>query len=93
MEFVSSRELRVNPGPVWKRLEEGGELVVTSRGRPVALLLGVSGEDVEDTLRALRRARAELAVSRMRRVAAERGLSGMKPEEIEGEIKAVRDER
>ncbi len=83
----------MNPGPVWKRLEEGGELVVTSRGRPVALLLGVSGEDVEDTLRALRRARAELAVSRMRRVAAERDLSGMKPEEIEGEIKAVRDER
>jgi prevent-host-death family protein len=90
VEFVSSRELRINPGPVWKRLEEGVEVVVTSRGRPVALLLGVSGEDVEDTLRALRRARAEMAVSRMRGDAARRGLGGMGQEDIEDEIKAVR---
>lgn len=93
MEFVSSREIRINPGPVWKRIEEGEEVVVTSRGRPVALLLGVSGEDLEDTVRAVRRARAEVSVSRMRRAAARRGLTEMGPEEIESEIKAVRGKK
>ncbi len=90
MEFVSSREIRVNPKPVFERLEEEKEVVITSRGRPVALLLGVSGENLEDTVRAVRHARAELAVSRMRRIASENGL---KTGEIDAEIEAVRRER
>lgn len=90
MEFVSSREIRVNPRPVFERLEDDKEVVITSRGKPVALLLGVSGENLEDTVRAVRRARAELAVSRMRRISSERGL---KTGEIDAEIAAVRRER
>lgn len=90
MEFVSSREIRINPKPVFERLEDDKEVVVTSRGKPVALLLGVSGENLEDTVRAVRRARAELAVSRMRRNASDRGL---KTGEIDAEIAAVRRER
>lgn len=90
MEFVSSREIRIDPKPVFERLEDDKEMVVTSRGKPVALLLGVSGENLEDTVRAVRRARAELAVSRMRRNASDRGL---KTGEIDAEIAAVRRER
>lgn len=90
MEFVSSREIRVNPKPVFERLEDEKEVVITSRGKPVALLLGVDGENLEDTVRAVRRARAELAVSRMRRNAADKGL---KTGEIDAEIAAVRRER
>ncbi len=93
MEFISSREIRINPGPIWKRVGEGEEVVVTSQGRPVALILGVGGEDLEDTVRAVRRARAEVAVSRMRRTAARGGLAGMKPEEVEAEIKAARGQK
>ena len=93
MEFISSREIRINPGPVWKRVGEGEEVVVTSRGKPVALILGVGGEDLEDTVRAVRRARAEIAVSRMRQAAARRGIAGMEPEEVEAEIRAARGEK
>ena len=87
MDFVSSRELRVNPRPVFERLEGEHEVVVTSRGKPVALMLGVEGEDVEEVVRSVRRARAELAVSRMRGTAAERGLAEA---DVEDEIEAVR---
>ncbi len=90
MEFVSSREIRINPKPVFDLLEAGREVVITSRGKPVGLLVGVGGEDLEEMVRAVRRARAELAVSRMRRVASEKGL---KTGEIEGEIEASRGER
>ncbi len=88
MKFVSSREIRVNPRPVFDSLDEEEEVVVTSHGKPVALMVGVSGGDLEETLRFLRRARAQAAVSRMRGAGDRIGY-----EEIEAEIKAARDER
>ncbi len=68
MQFVSSREFRIRPGEVWKRLEQQ-DLVVTSNGKPVAILARISEDDFEDTLILLRRLRAQMAVERMRKVA------------------------
>ncbi len=93
MKFVSSREIRVNPRPVFEAAEEGDEVVITSRGKPVALLLGISGEDLEETVRLVRRARAQAAVSRMRKAAAREGSDSMSREEIEEEISAARSKR
>lgn len=73
MKFVSSREIRVNPRPVFEAAEEGEEVVITSRGKQVALLLGISGEDLEETVRLVRRARAQAAISRMRKASASEG--------------------
>ncbi len=93
MKFVSSREIRVNPRPVFQAAEEGDEVVITSRGKPVALLVGVDGEDLEESVRLVRRARAQAAVSRMRKAAAREGSESMSREEIEEEINAARSER
>jgi prevent-host-death family protein len=93
VKFVSSREIRVNPRPVFEAAEEGDEVVITSRGKPVALLLGISGEDLDETVRLVRRARAQAAVSRMRKAAAREGADSMSREEIEEEISATRSER
>ena len=93
MKFVSSREIRVNPKPVFEAAGEGDEIIITSRGKPVALLVGVDGEDLEETVRLVRRARAQAAVSRMRKAAAREGSQSMSREEIEEEINAARSER
>ncbi len=93
MKFVSSREIRVNPRPVFEAAEEGDEVVITSRGKPVALLLGISGEDLDEMVRFVRRARAQAAVSRMRKAAAREDSESMSREEIEQEISAARSER
>lgn len=93
MKFVSSREIRVNPKPVFDAAGEGDEVVITSRGKPVALLVGVDGDGLEVTLRLFRRAKAQAAVSRMREAAAGEGLAGMAQDEIEAEIAAARSER
>ncbi len=93
MKFVSSREIRVNPRPVFEAAEEGEEVVITSRGKPVALLLGIRGEDLDETVRLVRRARAQAAVSRMRKAAAREGSESMSREEIEEVISAARSER
>jgi prevent-host-death family protein len=92
MKFVSTREIRVNPKPVFDALGED-EVVVTSRGKPVALLVGVSGEDLEETVRLIRHARAQAAVSRMRKAAARKGLDRMGRGEIEEEVRVARSNR
>lgn len=92
MEFIPVRDLRVRPGEVWRKLRQKGDLVLTSSGQPIALLIGVE-DDVEETLTAVRRARAQLAVSRLRQSAAARGLDQLTEEEIEAEVRASRQER
>lgn len=93
MEFVTVRDLRLKPADVWEKLHQQRELVLTSNGRPVAIIAGVGEDDVEETLVALRRARAQVAVSRLRRAAAERGVDRLSAAEIEAEIAQVRRER
>lgn len=93
MTFVSIRDMRTRPGEVWQQLQAEGDLIVTSSGRPFALMISAEGEDVEDLLLALRRARAQLAVSHMRAQAADAGLADMTLDEINTEIGQARAER
>ncbi len=90
MKFVTVRDFRIRPGAVWKTLEEEEEVVITSNGRPIALLTGVSDVNFDETVKMVRRTKAELAVSRMRKGALKRGLSGLAEKEIEAEITAAR---
>jgi antitoxin (DNA-binding transcriptional repressor) of toxin-antitoxin stability system len=93
MEFVTIRDLRLKPGEVWDKLRRQREIVLTSNGRPVAIIAGVGENDVEETVAALRRARAQVAVSALRRAAAERGADKLSAAEIEAEIAQARRER
>jgi antitoxin (DNA-binding transcriptional repressor) of toxin-antitoxin stability system len=93
MGFVSIRDMRTRPGEVWQQLEEQGDLIVTSSGRPFALMIAAEGEDIEQLLLALRQAKAQLAVTRMRAQAAAKGLDRLSEEEIEAEVAAARRER
>ena len=93
MEFVSVRDMRTRAGEVWQQLRDDGDLIVTSNGRPFALMVSLEGEDVEQMLSALRRGRAQMAVSRLRKEAAASSLNRLTPEEIESEIRQARNDR
>lgn len=93
MRFITVRELRLKPAGVWQRLKTEHELVLTSRGRPIGILSDARGTDVEATLRALRRAKAELAVAQMRGQASHQGLDRLPMAEIDKEIRAARRAR
>ena len=69
------------------------DVVLTASGKPMGVLLGVDETRLDDTVEAIRRARAILAVSRMRRRAAETGRDRMSMAEINREIAAVRRRR
>ena len=93
MNLITVRDLRNRSGEVWKRLAQHQELIVTSNGRPVALLTPVDEGDVEKTLAMLRRVRAQVAVSQMRETAAARGADQMTSDEIDEEVRQARQER
>jgi antitoxin (DNA-binding transcriptional repressor) of toxin-antitoxin stability system len=93
VKFVSVSDLRLKPGQVWKGLDRVGEMIITSKGKPIALLTRVNEEDFEKTVAAVRRARALMAVEGMQRASVTTGKDRMSDAEIEAEIKATRRSR
>lgn len=93
MEFVTIRDLRLKPGEVWEKLREQREIILTSNGRPVAVIAGVGENDVEETVVALRRARAQAAVTRLRAAASAGGKARLPAAEINAEIAQTRRAR
>lgn len=90
MKFVSSRELRINPGSVWRKLEQEKDLVVTSNGRPIAVLTVANEDSLEDVLASLRAGRAQRAALNMRRGAVARGLNKWSYRDVENVIRKAR---
>lgn len=93
MKFVPIRDLRTRAGKVWESLRVEDELVLTSNGQPIALVTRVTGENLESGLKALRRARAFMALERIQQASAEQGVAGMSQEDVEKEISGARRER
>ena len=93
MRFVSVRELRGQTATVWKTLAEEKDLVVTSNGKPVALLSAMSDENLEESLRAVRRSRAQAAATAMQQASAKAGTDRLSLRDINAEIDATRGQR
>lgn len=93
MKFLSVRDLRSKSADVWKGLTEEREMVVTSNGRPIAILSAVTEKTLEETLSAIRRFRAVAAVSEIQRQSVQKGKEAITPAEIEAEIASVRRAR
>jgi antitoxin (DNA-binding transcriptional repressor) of toxin-antitoxin stability system len=92
MRFVSVRELSAKPKKIWGQIQDE-EIIITSNGKPVALLSGVTEKSLERTLRSIRRTRALMALEEMQKKSLKMGLNDLSETEIEEEIRAVRKDR
>lgn len=93
-KYISSRELRNRTGALWKALEEEGELIITSHGKPVAIMCNIDeGDDLESRLKDIKTARAGRALEKMQMQSAEKGLDKLTDGDIEAEINNARQER
>ena len=93
MNLIAIQDLK-QPRRLKERLRAENELLLTSDGRPVAVLVNVdSGEDPESILQSIRDSRSRLALSRIRETARRSGASRFTPEQIDREITAVRKMR
>ncbi len=90
MKFLSVRDLSSKSAEVWKGLTAEREMVVTSNGRPIAILSAVTEATLEETLAAIRRARAVAALSEIQRRSVRLGTDAITPAEIDAEVAAVR---
>jgi prevent-host-death family protein len=93
MKFVTVRDLRGKTSELWKELDRERELVVTSNGKPIAILSATDEDSFETCLWTLRRSRANDALARLQRDAADRGLNELSPQDIETEIRKSRQKR
>ncbi|MDR3147100.1 MAG: type II toxin-antitoxin system Phd/YefM family antitoxin [Treponema sp.] len=90
MKFVSVRDFRTSSAKIWKALPEEQEMVITSNGKPVALLTPLSDKTLENTLSAIRQAKAINAVKMIQQESLKKGLEKTTMEEIDEEIKRIR---
>jgi antitoxin (DNA-binding transcriptional repressor) of toxin-antitoxin stability system len=92
MQFITIRELSTKPREIWEKIRKE-EIIITSNGKPVAILSGVTEGTLEKTLKTIRRGRALLALEEMQQQSLDRGLDRLTDTEIEVEIKAARRSR
>lgn len=93
MKFISVRDLRGRSGQVWNELAHERELVLTSNGKPIAILSAVSEGTLEDSLAAIRRARAVAAVEKVQSRSIATGMDTLSLDTINEEIRAARKTR
>jgi antitoxin (DNA-binding transcriptional repressor) of toxin-antitoxin stability system len=84
MNYIAVSELK-NSKAMWDMLQRDKELILTKDGKPGALILPITPEGVESTLRAVRRALFSETVSAIRSRAV-----GCTENEIDREISAAR---
>jgi len=93
MRFVTVRDLRGKSAQVWRQLGQERDMVITSKGKPIALLTSINEENVEESLEAIRTARAMAAVEAMQRRSERMGGNRMTLKEISAIIADVRRSR
>jgi hypothetical protein len=90
---MSISELKKKPAGAW--LKSGGkdDLVITSKGQPVAVLLRIATASLESTRALLRSVRAFQAQAALQQAAQANGTAGLSMMDIDAEITSVRRAR
>jgi antitoxin (DNA-binding transcriptional repressor) of toxin-antitoxin stability system len=93
MKLIAIQDLK-QPRRLKERLQAEQELLLTSDGRPVAILVNIaSSEDPETVIQSIRDSRSRLALSRVRDAATRSGAARLSLTEINREISAARKAR
>jgi antitoxin (DNA-binding transcriptional repressor) of toxin-antitoxin stability system len=90
MKFISVRDLRSKSAQVWRELGDERELVLTSNGKPIAIVSATDEDSFEESLRAIRKSRALRAVEILQAQSIASGRDRLPPKDIEDEVAAVR---
>jgi len=93
MQFINIRDLRMRSAEIWRQLEDEGYMVITSNGKPIALLSNIEERQLETHIQAIKQAKAAIAVNNLQEKAAKEGRNQISDDDIEAEIKNVRRSR
>ena len=90
MKTVTIRDFRTRPRQVREALKRERTAVLTANGRPVAVLVPVDANSVDETLETLRRARGLEALRTIQRASRERDLDRLPAKAIDAVIARAR---
>jgi len=93
MGTISVSDLKKKPAKQWLKSASKGDLVITSKGQPVAVLLRIAAASAESTRALLRSVRALQAQSALQQAAVANGTSNFSMSDIDAEITAARRAR
>jgi prevent-host-death family protein len=93
MSTISVSDLKKKPAKQWLKSVGKDDLVVTSKGRPVAVLMRLASASVESTRALLRSVRALQAQAGLQEAAAASGAAELSLSDIDSEISASRRAR
>ncbi|HLN57555.1 MAG TPA: type II toxin-antitoxin system Phd/YefM family antitoxin [Thermoanaerobaculia bacterium] len=93
MKTLTIRDFRTRPRQAQRAIAAEGEALLTSNGRPVALMLRVDSDSLDQMMETVRRARALQAVKQMRADAKARGLDRLSFKQIDAIIARSRKAR
>ena len=93
MKFISVRDLRGRSAQIWQQLAYEQELVVTSNGKPIAILTATDEDGFEQSINELRRVRALRAIGTLQKRSMARGRDQLSSKEIDTEIGRTRRAR
>jgi len=90
---ISINDLEKQSAAEWLKSVDKDDLIVTSQGRPVAVLLPINAQSLDSTLSALRSVRAVQAQAALQKSADANGTSSLSMSDIDAEIIASRQTR
>jgi antitoxin (DNA-binding transcriptional repressor) of toxin-antitoxin stability system len=93
MKFLSVRDLKTKSSLVWKELSDQKDMIITSNGRPIAILSSITEDNLEEVLSSFRQARAMQAVNAIQYASVRKGTDNISMDEIDDEIRATRSEQ
>ena len=70
MQFISVRQ---NSAELWKQFREEAEIILTSNGKPIAVMAGVDEKNVEKFIAAFRKAKAAIVMEEMHQTSIKAG--------------------
>lgn len=93
MSTISVSELKKRPAKQWLKSAGKDDLVITSKGQPVAVLLRIAAASVESTRALVRSVRALQAQAALQQAATANGTVDFSMSDIDAEIAASRRAR
>ena len=93
MSTISVGDLTKKPVKQWLKSRRKDDLVITSNGQPVAVLLRIASASVESARALVRSVRALQAQSALQQTAAVNGTARLAMSDIDAEIAAARRAR
>ena len=91
MKFVTVRDFRNSSRDIWEKVSNNEDVIVTNNGKPTAILVNISEDNLEEVLAGIRQAGAMRAFNRLQEQASSN--KHMDDTEINSVIKAYRTEK